>query len=188
MEVVALETIHRLKMNLKKRAGSISKLARTFALMDTDRSGKLDQDEFEACLQKAGLFLSKNEAQAIMKHFDLDGDRKVSCDEFLCTLREELNQRRQEMVKRCFDVMDRDQSGNINSVDLRGVYCAKEHPEVISGKKTEDQVLQEFLNQFDGTQGNNDGNVTWKEWNAYYEELSMGIPNDDYFVEMLSST
>jgi Ca2+-binding EF-hand superfamily protein len=121
MEVVALETIHKLKMNLKKRAGSISKLAKTFQLMDTDRSGKLDQDEFEACLQKAGLFLSKNEAQALMKHFDYDGDRKVSCEEFLSTLREELNERRANMVRRCFNVMDRDGSGNINSADLRGL-------------------------------------------------------------------
>lgn len=108
-------------MNLKKRAGSIAKLAKTFQLMDTDRSGKLESDEFEACLQKAGLFLSRNEAQALMKHFDLDGDKKVSCEEFLCTLREELNQRRLNMVKRCFNVMDRDGSGVINSDDIRGL-------------------------------------------------------------------
>jgi len=166
MEVVALETIHKLKMNLKKRAGSISKLARTFQLMDTDRSGKLDQDEFEACLQKAGLFLSKNEAQALMRHFDVDGDRKVSCQEFLCTLREELNARRASMVNRCFGVMDKDGSGVIDSRDLKGIYCAKEHPDVIAGKKTEEQVLIEFLNQFDGTQGNNDGQITHQEWVA----------------------
>jgi len=188
MEVVALETIHKLKMNLKKRAGSISKLSKTFQLMDTDRSGKLDQDEFEACLQKAGLFLSKNEAQALMKHFDIDGDRRVSCEEFLCTLREELNPRRASMVARCFEVLDRDGCGSIDAAHLKGVFCAKEHPDVISGKKTEAQVLVEFLNNFDGTTGNNDGQVTRAEWTTYYEELSMGIPNDDYFVEMLAST
>lgn len=175
-------------MNLKKRAGSISKLAKTFFVMDTDRSGKLDADEFEACLQKAGLFLSKQEAQALLKHFDLDGDRKVSCNEFLLQLREELNERRGTMVARCFAVLDRDGSGVLNSADLKGVYCAKEHPDVIAGKKTEDQVLAEFLNNFEGTAGNRDGQVTQIEYLTYYEELSMGIPNDDYFVEMLSST
>lgn len=179
MEVVALETIHKLKMNLKKRAGSISKLAKTFLLMDSDRSGKLDQDEFEACLQKAGLFLSKKEAQALMKHFDIDGDKKVSCEEFLATLREELNPRRKQMVERCFDVMDVDRSGVINAQDLKGIYCAKEHPDVIAGKKTEEQIFNEFLQQFEGTTGNHDGSVSKEEWIAYYEELSMGIPNDD---------
>lgn len=30
-------------------------------------------------------------------------------------------------------------------VDIRGVFNAKRHPEVIEGKKTEEQVLTEFL-------------------------------------------
>merc|ERR1712127_447599 len=121
MEVVALETIHKLKMNLKKRAGSIAKLSKTFMLMDTDRSGTLDADEFEACLQKAGLFLSRNEAQAILKHFDLDGDKMVSCSEFLSQLREELNERRLNMVGRCFATLDVNGSGVIDSTDLKGI-------------------------------------------------------------------
>jgi len=167
MEVVALETIHKLKMNLKKRAGSIAKLAKTFQLMDTDHSGKLDSDEFEACLQKAGLFLSRNESQALLKHFDLDGDKKVSCAEFLTQLREELNPRRLSMVQRCFATMDRDGSGVLTSSDLKGVYCAKENPDVIAGKKTEDQVLKEFLNNFEGTSGDKDGQVTMDEFSTY---------------------
>jgi len=35
---------------------------------------------------------------------------------------------------------------------------------VIAGKKTEEQVLVEFLNQFDGTSGNHDGQITKQEW------------------------
>lgn len=108
-------------MNLKKRAGSIAKLSKTFHLMDTDRSGKLDADEFEACLQKAGLFLSRNEAQALLKHFDLDGDKKVSCSEFLLQLREELNERRLNMVGRVFASLDVNGSGVIESTDLKGI-------------------------------------------------------------------
>jgi len=106
---------------VKKRAGSIAKLSKTFMLMDTDRSGKLDADEFEACLQKAGLFLSRNEAQALLKHFDLDGDKKVSCSEFLYNLREELSPRRSDMVGRCFAVMDKSGNGVIDSLDLKGI-------------------------------------------------------------------
>lgn len=43
------------------------------------------------------------------------------------------------------------------------------------------------MNGFDGTEGNNDGQITKEEWNDYYAEMSMGIPNDDYFIEMLCS-
>jgi len=40
-------------------------------------------------------------------------------------------------------------------------------------------VLGEFLNNFEGTSGNRDGQVTVTEYTIYYQELSMGIPNDD---------
>merc|ERR1712167_218812 len=107
---------------------------------------------------------------------------------FLCQLKEPMSDRRANMVARCFKLMDRDGSGIIESNDVKALYNAKENPDVIQGKKTEAQVLEEFLNGFDGTEGNNDGQITKTEWLDYYNELSMGIPNDDYFVEMLCST
>ena len=33
--------------------------------------------------------------------------------------------------------------------DIRGVYNAKNHPDVKSGKKTEDDILGEFLDTFE---------------------------------------
>lgn len=68
------------------------------------------------------------------------------------------------MVQRCFTVLDVDGSGQVDSKDLKGVFNSKEHPDVIAGKKTEDQVLCDFLNNFDGTQGNNDGVLTLNEF------------------------
>jgi len=68
------------------------------------------------------------------------------------------------MVKRCFEVMDKDGSGVITVDDIREIYTASEHPDVISGKKTEEQILVEFLSNFEGTGGNHDGQVEWKEF------------------------
>lgn len=47
--------------------------------------------------------------------------------------------------------------------------------------------MAEFLNEFDGAKGNDDGVVEWKEWVDYYTDLSMGIANDDYFIQMMES-
>jgi len=60
--------------------------------------------------------------------------------------------------------MDRDGSGNITIDDIKDIYTAAEHPDVIAGKKTEQQILVEFLTNFEGTSGNHDGNVTWEEF------------------------
>jgi hypothetical protein len=37
--------------------------------------------------------------------------------------------------------LDRDGNGYVDINDIRGVYTASKHPDVISGKKTEQQVL-----------------------------------------------
>lgn len=57
----------------------------------------------------------------------------------------------------------------------------------MEGKKTKKEIVAEFLNEFDGAKGNDDGIVTWKEWVDYYTDLSMGIANDDYFIQMMES-
>ena len=48
--------------------------------------------------------------------------------------------------------------------------------------------MSNFLNQFDGVRGNNDGKVTLDEFCGYYTDLSMSIPSDEYFIQMMEST
>ena len=45
--------------------------------------------------------------------------------------------------------LDKDCSAEITIKDLKGVYNARNHPDVKSGKKTEDNVLYEFLDTFE---------------------------------------
>lgn len=68
------------------------------------------------------------------------------------------------MVIRCFRVLDKDKSGTLDVKDLKDLWNASEHPDVISGKKTEKQVLTEFISSFEGTSGNKDGVVTLEEF------------------------
>jgi hypothetical protein len=63
-------------------------------------------------------------------------------------------------------------------------YNADKHPDVISGKKTKDQVLREFLDTFD-VGGVKDGMVTKKEFENYYTNIGANIPDDDYFELMI---
>jgi Ca2+-binding EF-hand superfamily protein len=89
--------------------------------------------------------------------------------------------------------MDKDGNGFIDINDLRGVYTASKHPDVISGKKTEQQVLQEFLETFEihhNIRNNNapDHIVTREEFEEYYANVSASIDTDEYFFAMMNST
>lgn len=75
---------------------------------------------------------------------------------------------------------------------MRGVYNAKKHPDVIAGKKSEDDILKEFLQTFEMAHSmrNNEAPnyvVTKEEFEEYYNMVSMSIDDDMYFLQMMNS-
>lgn len=60
-----------------------------------------------------------------------------------------MNKFRRNLTMKAFQKFDRDGSGVIDINDLKGVYNAKNHPDVINGKKTEEEILGEFLDTFE---------------------------------------
>jgi Ca2+-binding EF-hand superfamily protein len=48
-----------------------------------------------------------------------------------------MNPFRKGYVQKAFSVLDKDGTGYLDINDIRGVYNASKHPDVINGKKTE---------------------------------------------------
>ena len=85
----------------------------------------------------------------IFKVFDRDGNGEINYDEFLRTIVGRMNDRRRTVVTLAFKRFDSDSNGFINLEDLKGRYNASQHPDVKMGKKTEEDVLYEFLDTFE---------------------------------------
>jgi Ca2+-binding EF-hand superfamily protein len=60
-----------------------------------------------------------------------------------------MNNARKKLVKQAFNILDKDGSGTLELSDIKGVYNASFHPDVKAGKKTEDEILLEFLDTFE---------------------------------------
>jgi hypothetical protein len=52
-------------------------------------------------------------------------------------------------VHLAFKKLDKDGSGVVDIHDIKGTYNASKHPEVKAGRMTEDQVLSDWLDQFE---------------------------------------
>jgi Ca2+-binding EF-hand superfamily protein len=98
-----------------------------------------------------------------------------------------MTKRRVNIVARAFSLLDKDGSGQITVEDVKHLYDPSNHKDFIDGRKTKEEVIEEFLDSFDGARGNNDGVISKKEWDDYYTDLSMSLPTDDYFVAMMES-
>jgi len=92
-------------------------------------------------------------------------------------------------VIEAYKKLDKDGSGEITIKDLKGVYNARNHPDVKSGKKTEDDVLYEFLDTFELHAslrgGRRDHIIELSEFFEYYNNISANIDNDEYFKTII---
>lgn len=170
----------------------IAGIGRQFKIMDDDNSGFLNIDEFKKGMHDFRIGLTPSDSDRLFKIFDRERTGKLSYNDFLYGIRGEMNDFRKELCKRAFKIMDRDNSGFVDINDLRHRYNAKMHPDVIQGKKTEDEVLFEFLDTFDvhyltSHTHDKDEKIDLNEWYEYYNNVSMSIDDDAYFELMMTN-
>jgi Ca2+-binding EF-hand superfamily protein len=137
--------------------------------------------------------VSEQEGNKLYSMFDLNRDGNISYDEFLRGVIGEMNQGRQALVRKAFDKLDKNKNGVVEMDDIKDVYNAKNHPDVKLGKKSEEEVLAEFLDTFElhyalmhpGQRG--DKKITFDEFIEYYNNVSMSVEDDRYFELMITN-
>jgi len=106
--------------------------------MDDDRSGYLDKYEFTKAMTDYMLGFNEKEISQLFIYFDVDKSGTIEFSEFVRAIRGEMNAERKKIVMQAFNKLDKDGNGWIDLNDIKGVYDAAKHPDVIQGKKTED--------------------------------------------------
>jgi len=151
MDVMVRELNLKFKLAIQQRGGvGIRSLATIFKRMDFNGNKKLDIGEFEQALAAFGLFPKKVELQALMKFYDVDADGNIGYEEFLRGLRDELTERRKAMVQKAFAMLDKSGTGAIGMSDIAGIYDVSMNPEFLEGRKTREEILTDFLSNFEG--------------------------------------
>lgn len=178
------QLLERLRAKLASRgARGIIGLGKSFRIMDDNNSRSLDLYEFTKAMKDYMLGFSDSEIRQLFTYMDYDRSGAIDYDEFLRNIRSPMNAGRKKLVAQAYRKLDRDGNGWIDINDIKGVYSAKTHPDVISGKKSEEQILLEFLETFEThhscrNNGAPDHVVTQEEFEEYYNNISSSIDND----------
>eukprot|EP00999_Lentomonas_sp_LEN2_P002555 NODE_437_length_1503_cov_100.899709_g405_i0.p1 GENE.NODE_437_length_1503_cov_100.899709_g405_i0~~NODE_437_length_1503_cov_100.899709_g405_i0.p1 ORF type:complete len:430 (+),score=80.88 NODE_437_length_1503_cov_100.899709_g405_i0:149-1438(+) len=172
----------RKKLNARGGRTGFRGLTRTLRIMDDNGNKRLDREELLNGLQTYGIHPTQDQMDNIFAFFDTDGSGQISVTEFMRGLRPPMNERRRDLVRQAFALLDVVADGLITFVDLKKNYDTAQHPDVLSGAKTDQQVLAEFMQGWDK---DGDATVTKDEFFDYYEDISASIDLDDYFELMI---
>ena len=196
-EYLSQDPVEQILDKIRKKLASrgvqgVCAIARNFRIIDDNNSQTIDFNEFKKCCKEFQFDLSDNEIQMAFVSFDRDNTGEIDYDEFLRTIRGEMNDFRKNLVNDAFNKLDINGNGEISFDEIQSKYNARNHPEVLSGRKTEEEVLKEFMNTFQDTYNylcgtETDNIITLEEFMEYYENVSMTIDNDEYFETLITN-
>ncbi|XP_041356967.1 calcyphosin-like protein isoform X2 [Gigantopelta aegis] len=172
---------------LARGAKGIKNISRSFRIMDDDRSGQLNFNEFLTGCRDVGMDLedfSKEDLNAVFKQFDVDDSGSLSVTEFLRIVRPKMSPNREKLVSMAYSKLDKTGDEKVTVEDLQGVYDVSQHPKYQNGEWDQNRCLREFLDTFDSSK-HKDGLVTFEEFKNYYSAISCGIDDDSYFDLMM---
>ena len=88
-----------------------------------------------------------------MLNFDKDRSGKISIEEFFRGLQGDMKRKRKLIVRKAYDMLDKDGSGEVTVNDIRGAYDCSEHEKLLSGEWTEYEALEEILATYEQGEG-----------------------------------
>lgn len=189
--VTSKNAIERVKARILEMGGAngIRSIIHLLKRMDADGSGSLDRKELLEGLTGFGIEgledIPGGDMDKVMQYFDRDGNGRVSIEEFHLGLQGRMPRKRVMLVRQAFQLLDSTGDGVVTVEDVAHVFDTSKHPDVISGKRSRDEVLQDMLAAFEGGRGRADGYVHWHEFLQYYKDLSSAILNDNQFELMM---
>ena len=187
------DALNTLKDIVRQRGSrGILGMRRCFMIYDEDNSRVLTFDNFYKYITSFLIPITRNDAKALFKLYDNKNIGEINYDALINSLLAKFSESRRNLVNNAFNKLDESRKGVVNMNVIRGGFIPSGHPDVINGKKTEQEVLAEFLDNFDYhfnllNQGRNpdDEEVTNQEFIDFYRYISSGIEDDNYFNKII---
>ena len=155
----------------QKSPTELQRLKVYFEDLDEDGTGSLTFCEFQKALElklngftlvgnkdrnaviqqaKLSTYVTIHDIQLLYNHFDYDQDGDVTYHEFIKAVRGDhtLSKFRKNLLYRVFRCLDRTGNGILVLSNLKESFNGFQHPDYISGKRSAEEIKQEFIDTF----------------------------------------
>ena len=192
MKEIIIKSLNKLKNTLIVRGSHcLFSFQRKLSLYDLNHQGLISFDNFLNIVKAYTMNLSPDEIQIIFDLFDKDKTGLIYYNELIKTIVGQISPQRQTIIQKAFDYFNKDNNGKVSINDIK-LFDSRRHPDVINGKKTEGEVLGEFLDIIESyreylgnLKGIYDNSLSKEDFIEFFNEIGIGFDDDKIFEFMI---
>ena len=166
-------------------------MRRSFMIDDEDNAHILTFENFYKYINNFLIPLSRNQAIALFKLYDKKNAGEIIYDNLINEIVGNLSDERKYLINLAYEKISGGKEA-ININVMRNKFYPAGHPDVVVGRRTEQEVLSEFLDNMDYhfnllNQGRNDEEeITNQDFIDFYRYISVGIISDGDFKKIIN--
>ena len=155
--------------------------------IDKDQSGLVAPEDLKYAFKAFGIAITVDEMNALLKYFDQARVGRINLNDMLHAMRSNsLSAARASIAEAAYNKLDRSGSQQVTIGDLVDNYDVTPNPELVNGRKTVDQLRQEFQQAWSST--NRAQVVSLAEFIDFYRDVSPTIIKDEFFQNMVRNS
>ena len=139
--------------------------------------------------------INDSELKKIFEFFDKDNIGYINYDDLFKNLVGFMGRARQNIVRRLYDSLNKDQNGNIFSMDLKTCFNASKYNDIFGCNKTKEDIYYDFIDNFEiflnykNKLYNEDmsNKISYNDFLRFFGQISMYINNDETFEKYINS-
>jgi len=186
------EYFHKLIMSIKDQINTNNGLTFYTFLFEvknnSDQNQTITIENFANVFKNIGLNISQNDISNLFNLLDFSQSGKVIIDDIINTIADPMNEHRKLYVVNKFSKMDLEKQGEVRISLLKEKYNPKCHPDVISGKTSDEEIYKQFCYTLDiycSIRMITDI-INYKQFIEYYNGISSAIFDENYFEAILN--
>jgi Ca2+-binding EF-hand superfamily protein len=154
----------------------------------SDQNQNVSLENFVNAFKTIGLNIPENDIVNFFNLLDFSGTGKISIEDIINNIVDPMSEHRKLYVVNKFAKIDVEKQGEVKVSLLKANYNPKGHPDVISGKITDEEIFKQFCYTLDIYCNIRNINeiINYKQFIDYYNGISSSILDDKYFEDILN--
>ena len=194
-EQMTINALSKLKsIFYSKGSHFIFSFQRRLSLYDFNHSGIVSLENFIYISSSFNMNISLEELELIFNFFDKEKTGSINYNNLIQTIIGQISPNREAIIKNIFEIFNKDNNGNISLNEIKLIFNANRHPDVLNGKKSRGEIYGEFLDNIEtfkeyleNMRGIYTNTLSLEDFVNFYQIIGVGIDDDKIFEFMLNN-